>query len=355
MWLADRIIITFLVAKAFAKGSITQNTICAELASVLPAQVFLPDAPTYNKSLLSYPFLQLRLHPNCIVRPTTANSVSIALSLLTASNRTRFAVKGGGHNANAGFNNVNNGVTIDMQSMKGVEIARGNEVVRVQAGALSQDAYDAAEKANLTVLAGRIGVVGVGGFLTGGMSNFFITAYLSRSASLTISGGVSFLSPQHGWACDAVVNFEVVLANGEIVNANSTSHVDLFAALKGGQTNFGIVTRFDLKAFPATKVWGGRIVYAPSAATDLLGAFTSFKTANGFDPHVAGWVTIRYNHSAALFNPVAIMWHTKPEVKPGGLKSIVEVKPQILNGMVEAPISEHTRNASQQVIANPRR
>jgi hypothetical protein len=41
-----------------------------------------------------------------------------------------------------------------------------------------------------------------------------------------------------------------------------------------------------------------------------------------------------------IFNPVAIMWHTKPELKPGGLKQIAEVQPQVMNCMVEAPISE---------------
>lgn len=152
-----------------------------------------------------------------------------------------------------------------------------------------------------------------------------------------------------------MVNFEVALASGEIVNANATSNPELFAALKGGQNNFGIVTRFDLKSYPATSIWGGRIVYAPTAATDLLTAFTNFKTPKNYDPYVAGWVTIRYNHSAALFSPVAIMWHTKPESKPGGLKQITEVKPQVMNGMIEAPISEHTRNASRQVVAIPRR
>jgi FAD/FMN-containing dehydrogenase len=151
-----------------AQYNTTQPTTCAELASVLPDKVFFPEAPIYNASITSYPFIQLRLHPNCIVRPTSAKDVSVALGVLQENNRTRFAVKGGGHNANAGFNNVDNGVTIDMQSLKGVEISRGDEVVRVGAGALSQDAYDAAEKRNLTVLAGRIGVVGLGGFLTGG-------------------------------------------------------------------------------------------------------------------------------------------------------------------------------------------
>lgn len=170
-----------------------------------------------------------------------------------------------------------------------------------------------------------------------------------------LTGGVSFLSPQYGWACDAIVNFEVVLATGEIVNANATSRSDLFTALKGGQNNFGVVTRFDLKAFPASKIWGGRIVYAPSASKDLLTAFTNFKSAEKLDPYVAGWMTIRYNHTAALFNPVVIMWYTKPELKPGALGQITAVRPQVMNGMVEAPISEHTRNASRAVLATPRR
>jgi hypothetical protein len=51
--------------------------------------------------------------------------------------------------------------------MKGIEVARRDKVVRVAEGPLSQDAYDATEKRNLTVMVGRIGVVVVAGFLTG--------------------------------------------------------------------------------------------------------------------------------------------------------------------------------------------
>lgn len=47
---------------------------------------------------------------------------------------------------------------------------------------------------------------------------------------------------------------QVVLASGRIVNANLTSYPDLFAALKGGSSNFGIVTSFDLKVFKQGKV-----------------------------------------------------------------------------------------------------
>ncbi|KAI4704466.1 hypothetical protein J4E81_001532 [Alternaria sp. BMP 2799] len=322
----------FLFGAASAYGYPSNS--CEDLALVLPNRTFFPEASTYNASIQSYPFLQLRLRPSCIVRPTSTEDVATAINVLRVSNSTKFAIKGGGHNANVGFNNIDDGVTVDMQSMNKVEVARGDRVVRVGAGALWQDVYDEAEKRKLTVLGGRIGVVGTAGFLTG--------------------GGISFFSPERGWACDGVVNFEVVLASGEIVNANATSHSDLFAALKGGQLNFGIVSRFDLASFPAGPIYGGRIVFGPNATTRLLSAFTNFKLGE-YDPYAAGWVTVRYNHTAATFTPVSIMWYTRPAQRPGALKAIFETKPQVINGMVEAPISEHTRNASRQVAANPQR
>ena len=56
---------------------------------------------------------------------------------------------------------------------------------------------------------------------------------------LLLGGGLSFLSPQYGLPADSVVNYEVVLSNATIVNANSTANPDLYWALKGGGNQFG--------------------------------------------------------------------------------------------------------------------
>lgn len=92
--------------------------------------------------------------------------------------------------------------------------------------------YLEVEKYNLTLVGGREDTVGVSG--------------------LTLGGGASFYTGLHGFACDRVVNYEIVLGDGSIVNANANSSTELFKALKGGSNNFGIVTRFDLQTFPAT-------------------------------------------------------------------------------------------------------
>jgi len=154
-----------LFATVVHSKNITSST-CDALQSLTDTVLF-PQSQQYDAAVSSYPFIQLRLTPTCIFRPRNAQDVSAAVKLLKKSRKTKFAVKGGGHNANAGFNNIEDGVTIDMGNIKAVNITDG--VVKVGAGAVWQDVYDAIEPHNLTVLGGRVGVVGVAGFTTGGM------------------------------------------------------------------------------------------------------------------------------------------------------------------------------------------
>lgn len=167
---------------------------------------------------------------------------------------------------------------------------------------------------------------------------------------------MSFFSPEQGWACDAIVNMQVVLSSGAIVNANKTSNADLFVALKGGQNNFGIVTRFDLQSFPAGPVWGGRTTYGNGTEKALLTGFTKFKDPANFDPYAAGWLTFDYNGARPnLFTPVSIMWYTKPEQKPGALGHITNVEPKLADGTLVAPVGDFARNASNAVKGTSKR
>ncbi|KAL8789577.1 MAG: hypothetical protein Q9195_006754 [Heterodermia aff. obscurata] len=82
---------------------------------------------------------------------------------------------------------------------------------------------------------------------------------------LAIKRALSYFSAATGFVCDNVVNFEVVLASGDIVQANDNINRDLFLALKGGSNNFGVVTRFDLPTFKQ-----GQIDFAVSSTPDEL-------------------------------------------------------------------------------------
>lgn len=112
-----------------------------------------------------------------------------------------------------------------------------SKLASIQPGARWTDVYRNLLQHRVCIAGGRDGNVGVGGFLTG--------------------GGISYYAGLRGLGCDNVANFEVVLATGEIINANAGENSDLWAALKGGSGNFGMVTRFDMYTFTAHDVWGG--------------------------------------------------------------------------------------------------
>lgn len=67
-------------------------------------------------------------------------------------------------------------------------------------------------------------------------------------------------------------------ASGIIVTATPTSFSDLYWALRGGGSNFGIVTNFRLVAFPLGKMWGGQRIYTEDKFPAVLDAVYSFAT-----------------------------------------------------------------------------
>ena len=176
-----------------------------------------------------------------MVRPESSADVSRALKALVATSPAGnwdIAVRGGGHSFWPN-NNVANGVTIDLSAMNETSYDKSTGVAHIGPGARWGSVFAEVEKFGRSVAGGREGNVGVAG--------------------LTLGGGASFWSARRGFACDNIVNYEVVLADGRIVQVNSKQNKDLFKALKGGGNNFGIVTRFDMETFEAGDFYGGLI------------------------------------------------------------------------------------------------
>lgn len=100
----------------------------------------------------------------------------------------------------------------------------------------------------------------------------------SYSFVCILPGGFSNLSPQHGFGNDNIVNYEIVLATGQIIQTNKAAHPDLFWALKAGSTNFGIVTRYDISTFSGVTMWGGYrgYKYSQEKEKEVSDAFLAF-------------------------------------------------------------------------------
>jgi len=88
------------------------------------------------------------------------------------------------------------------------------------------------------------------------------------------------------------------------VNANKSENIALWKALKGGSGNFGIVTRFDLQTFPASKVWGGMRASPRSAGDDIIEALVRFTEESEKNPEDAMIVNFTYN--PGIFSEVVV-------------------------------------------------
>ncbi|KAF7419200.1 hypothetical protein PC9H_001786 [Pleurotus ostreatus] len=250
-----------------ATEGLSAEQCCTRLKGVLDSsQVLFPDSEEYDAQEASYYSGEQALQrPACRVTPSNAEDVSRVVKFATL-NDCNFAVRSGGHMNWVGSSNIGEaGFTIDLEDMKRIELLDNSKTVAISPGLRWADVYSFLSPHNLHTAGGRSSGVGVGGFLLG--------------------GGISFLSLEFGFGSDNVVNYEIVLADGSIVNANESVSSDLYWALKGGSTNYGIVTRFDMATFPLTEIWGGSLFYNATLGPTFYEYLVGFTQRLSVDPH----------------------------------------------------------------------
>ncbi|KAM0284018.1 hypothetical protein ACHAQH_002213 [Verticillium albo-atrum] len=247
----------------------------ALIAAGLGDQVLVVSDPSYEARLESWWSSSARLRPACIVRPKNAQDVAKVVSVLAQNTAGNFAVRSGGHSHWAGGNNIDGGVTIDLGHLNATTYNPETGLASIQPASRWADAFLTLGESGVAVPGGRDGNVGIGGFLTGGGNSFYTALY--------------------GFGCDSVVNAEIVLADGSIINANKDTHPDLLKALKGGWGNFGIVTRFDLEAFASNPVWGGIRASDKSHTAAIGAAMVNFTADYHKNPEVAYLINFTYN------------------------------------------------------------
>lgn len=111
-----------------------------------------------------------RLPAACIISPKSSTEVSLAIKILTKLH-TKFAVRSGGHKDTPGFASVDgSGVLISLSNMNSIAFAKDKSTLNVGPGCRWQAVYETVVPENLIVIGGRVGMVGVAGFLLGSMS-----------------------------------------------------------------------------------------------------------------------------------------------------------------------------------------
>ncbi|KAF7557969.1 hypothetical protein G7Z17_g240 [Cylindrodendrum hubeiense] len=255
----------------FVHAAVTESTLkaCKELSKALSGQVSFPLSLDYYHESSEYWSTVLRdIKPACVVVPQSALEVATSVKILNKYPDVKFTAKSGGHDPNPGHATVRDGVLISLGEIAGTAYDRSSNLAFVKPGGEWNDVISTLNKDGVTVVGGRLGIVGIGGYL--------------------LQGGISFLSSQYGLAADSIVGWELVTANGTIVNVDAKSQPELSVALRGSGSQFeGIVTQFTIKAYPIAKVWGGLRIYDESKTNEIFKALHEFVPSNNQEQKAA--------------------------------------------------------------------
>ena len=219
----------------------------AQLPDDLQAVALMPQDPSYRDHA---PTFFRGGSPAVILQARHAEHVRSAVLLAAKHPDLPFSVRSGGHGV-SGRSTNHGGIVLDLAAMNDIALPDpGTGLVRVEPGAQWLDVARTLQPHGLGISSGDYGGVGVGGLAT--------------------AGGAGWLVREHGLTIDHVRAVEMVLADGSSVRADATTRPDLFWAVRGAGSNFGVVTAFEIAASPVSAVGYAQFVLVADDAARLL-------------------------------------------------------------------------------------
>jgi FAD/FMN-containing dehydrogenase len=243
-----------------AAEPVTEPTVDAEALEAFVAgvrgAVLRPGDQGYDEARTIWNGLIDR-RPALIVRCTGAADVVDAVNFAREQNLL-LSVKGGGHNV-AG-NAVNDGgLVVDLSQMSGVHVDPSTQTVRAEGGATWGDCDRETQLFGLAVPGGVVSTTGIAG--------------------LTLHGGVGHLRRKYGLSIDSLLSVGIVTADGKLRRASAKENEDLFWAVRGAGSNFGVVTSFEFQAHPVgPMVMVGAVFYPLEDVKALMPAWSDYVT-----------------------------------------------------------------------------
>lgn len=245
------------------------NETVERLKTNVKGHVVLPNDPSYDEVREIWNAMIDR-RPAVIVQCSEADDVRYAITF-ARENGLEISIRGAGHNI-AGNAVCDNGVMIDLSTMRNVRIDAHKRRAYVEPGATLADFDKAAQVHGLATPVGINSTTGIAG--------------------LTLGGGFGWLTRKYGMTIDNLVSAEAIAADRNKIRTSENENADLFWAIRGGGGNFGIVTEFEFALHPVgPEILAGLIVFPFSQAKQVLTQYHKFAESAPEELNV--WVVLR--------------------------------------------------------------
>lgn len=194
-------------------------------------------------------------NPSMIQRP---DAVLAAADAQDVQNAVRWAAETGipvgvqatGHGAAAA---MDEGLLISTTALQDLRLDPEAGTVTLGAGVRWKTVLEQTVPHGLTAPNGSSGTVGVAGYATG--------------------GGLPVMGRALGFCSDHVKAMDVVTPDGALHHTSAEVDAELFAVLRGGKGNFGVVTSLTLELNAFSEFYGGGLLYPEESGPQVLEAF----------------------------------------------------------------------------------
>jgi FAD binding domain/Berberine and berberine like len=207
--------------------------------------------------------------PAAVVVAADAADVAAAVRFAAAHGRP-VAVESTGHGRSVPADGA---VFIATRQLRELSVDPQAATARIGAGLRWGEVLAAAAEHGLAPLCGSSDQVGVVGFLT--------------------AGGLPLACRTYGFAADHVRSLELVTADGGIRTVSPDQDPDLFWAVRGGASNFGVVAAAEIDLVPLRSIYGGELFYPgedPAQAARVLRSYLAW--AEGQPDEMSSSVTL---------------------------------------------------------------
>ncbi|KAJ5710986.1 FAD linked oxidase N-terminal [Penicillium malachiteum] len=249
------LLVTLAAVPAVLGQSSTYET-CLRDALAEGGSVAFPDALLYQAVDVNRYNLNIPVTPAAVTFPTSSKQVA-SIVKCASDNGYPVQARSGGHSYGnygmslmssmfpsevdcksltdilnfTGLGGTDGAIVVDMKNFQQFSMNYTTWHATIGAGTLLEDITTRLYNAGKRAMAhGTSPQIGAGGHFT--------------------IGGLGPLSRQYGMALDHTLEVEVVLANGTIVRASEDENPDVFWAIRGAGSGFGIVTEFIVRTEP---------------------------------------------------------------------------------------------------------
>jgi FAD/FMN-containing dehydrogenase len=224
-----------------------------ELRAVTSGAVLAPDSDGWTDALRGHN-TAVRHEPVLVVQAAAPEDVSASVAF-AARHGLSVGVQATGHGPPQLHRG---GLLIRTDGLTGIDLDSDARIVRVGAGVTWGELMAAGAAAGLAPL-GMASVASVG-----------VVGY-------TLGGGMGPLARAQGFAADHVRAVELVDPQGRVRRIDAESEPDLFWAVRGGRTGFGVVTAMTLELAAAPSVFAATLTYPRADAATALTAYASWQ------------------------------------------------------------------------------